>query len=80
MTGDTMKWLDQVPYLLLIIASLTLGLAPFTPMPHLVEKMTMLMAGELVKPVDIFDLVMHASPVVLLIVKIGRTLVSGRKG
>jgi hypothetical protein len=76
--GNTMKWLDQVPYLLLIIGSLTLGLAPFTPMPHLVEKMTMLLAGELVKPVDIFDLMMHASPVVLLIVKIGRTLVSSR--
>ena len=75
-----MKWLDQVPYLLLIIGSLTLGLAPFTPMPHLVEKMTMLLAGELVKPVDIFDLMMHASPVVLLIVKIGRTLVSSRNG
>jgi hypothetical protein len=78
MKGNTMKWLDQVPYLLLIIVSLTLGLAPFTPMPHLVEKMTMLLAGELVKPVDIFDLMMHASPVVLLIVKIGRTLVSSR--
>jgi hypothetical protein len=78
--GNTMKWLDQVPYLLLIIVSLTLGLAPFTPMPHLVEKMTMLLAGELVKPVDIFDLMMHASPVVLLILKIGRTLVSSRNG
>ncbi len=80
MTGNTMKWLDQVPYLLLIIVSLTLGLAPFTPMPHLVEKMTMLLAGELVKPVDIFDLMMHAGPVVLLIVKVGRTLVSNRNG
>jgi len=80
MTGNTMKWLDQVPYLLLIIGSLTLGLAPFTPMPHLVEKMTMLLAGELVKPVDIFDLMMHASPVVLLIMKMGRTLVSSRNG
>lgn len=80
MTGNTMKWLDQVPYLLLIIGSLTLGLAPFTPVPHLVEKMTMLLAGELVKPVDIFDLMMHASPVVLLIMKMGRTLVSSRNG
>jgi hypothetical protein len=75
-----MKLLDEVPYFLLIILSLTLGLAPFTPLPHLVEKMTMLLAGELVKPVDIFDLMMHASPVVLLIVKIGRTLVSSRNG
>ncbi len=73
-----MNWLDKIPYSLLIILSLTLGLAPFAPMPHLVEKMTMLLAGELVRPVDIFDLIMHASPLVLLIVKIGHTLVSTR--
>ena len=75
-----MKFLDEVPYVLIIILSLTMGLAPFTPLPHLVEKMTMLLAGELVKPVDIFDLMMHASPFVLLVVKIGRTLGSSRNG
>jgi hypothetical protein len=72
-----MNWLDKIPYSLLIFLSLTLGLAPFTPMPHLAEKMTMLLAGELVKQVDIL---MHASPVVLLIVKAGRTLGSNRRG
>lgn len=75
-----MKWLDQIPYLLLIILSLTLGLAPFTPLPHLVEKITMLFAGKLSKPIDIFDLLMHASPVVLLLVKVVRTLISSQKG
>jgi hypothetical protein len=75
-----MIWLDKIPYPLLIFLSLTLGLAPFTPMPHLTEKLTMLLAGELVKPVDILDLLMHASPVVLLIVKAGRTLGSNRRG
>ena len=75
-----MNWLDKIPYPLLIFLSLTLGLAPFTPMPHLAEKLTMLLAGELVKPVDIFDLLMHASPVVLLIVKAGRTIGSNRRG
>ncbi len=80
MTGHAMKFLDEVPYVLIIILSLTMGLAPFTPLPHLVEKMTMLLAGELVKPVDIFDLMMHASPFVLLVVKIGRTLGSSRNG
>jgi len=75
-----MNWLDKIPYPLLIILSLTLGLAPFTPMPHLAEKLTMLIAGELVKPVDIFDLLMHASPVVLLIVKTGRMLGSNLRG
>ena len=75
-----MNWLDKIPYPLLIILSLTLGLAPFTPMPHLVEKIQMLLAGELVRPLDIFDLVMHARPVVLLILKAGRALGRNRNG
>ena len=73
-----MNWLDKLPYSLLIILSLTLGLAPFTPVPHLAEKITMLLGSELVRPVDIFDLFLHASPVALLIFKIGRTLSSNR--
>lgn len=75
-----MKLLDRMPYSLLIILSLTLGLAPFTPLPHLFEKMAMLLAGELVKPLDIFDLLIHASPVVLLIVKVGYRAGSNRQG
>lgn len=71
-----MKWLGRIPFTLLIILSLTLGLAPFTPMPHLVEKMQMLAAGELVRPVDIFDLVMHSAPIVLLLMKITLNLSS----
>ena len=71
-----MKWLGRIPFSLLIILSLTLGLAPFTPMPHLVEKMQMLVAGELVRPVDIFDLVMHSAPIVLLFMKITLNLSS----
>ena len=75
-----MHWLDKIPYPLLIILSLTLGLAPFVPMPHLAEKIKMLLAGELVRPVDVFDLLMHASPFVLLIVKTGRMLGTKRRG
>ena len=75
-----MNWLNKIPYPLLIVLSLTLGLAPFTPMPHLVEKMTMLLAGDLIRPVDVFDLLMHASPIVLLIMKVGYMLGSNRSG
>ena len=71
-----MNWLHRIPFSLLIILSLTLGLAPFTPMPHLVEKMQMLAAGELVRPVDIFDLVMHSAPIVLLLMKVTLNLSS----
>lgn len=75
-----MNWLDKIPFSLLIILSLTLGLAPFTPMPHLFEKISMLLAGELVRPIDLFDLLMHASPVVLLVAKVGHMLRSNQSG
>ena len=55
--------LDQLPWSLVLLACLTLGLAPFVPEPHLWEKLKMLAAGTLVKPIDIFDLLMHAAPV-----------------
>lgn len=61
-----MKWLDKIPFVTLIIISLMLGLAPFVPEPHVVEKLKMLVDGNLVKPIDIFDLVMHGTPWVLL--------------
>jgi hypothetical protein len=75
-----MNWLNKIPYPLLIIMSLTLGLAPFVPMPHLFEKIRMLLNGELVRPLDILDLLMHASPVLLLIVKVGYMITSNRNG
>ena len=54
--------LDQLPWNLVIIACLTLGLAPFVPEPHIWEKLKMLASGTLSKPIDIFDLLMHATP------------------
>jgi hypothetical protein len=61
---------EKIPLLLLVVICLTLGLAPFTPEPHLLEKLRMLTAGELVRPIDISDLVMHGAPWVLLILKL----------
>jgi len=55
------------------MATVLLGLAPFVPEPHLVQKLRMLMAGDLVKPIDIFDLLMHGAPALLLGVKFFRT-------
>lgn len=57
-----LQWIDQLPWHLVVIACLTLGLAPFFPEPHIWEKLKMLASGTLVKPVDIFDLLMHATP------------------
>ena len=62
--------LKSIPVPILVILCLTLGLAPFLPEPHLLEKLRMLSSGDLSKPVDIFDLIMHALPFVLLIARL----------
>jgi hypothetical protein len=67
-----MKWLDKIPLTTLLIIAILLGLAPFTPEPHLWQKLKMLAAGELVKPIDIFDLFLHGTPAVLLVLKLLR--------
>jgi hypothetical protein len=67
-----MAILDQIPISLIVLACLTLGLAPFFPEPHIWEKLKMLVAGNLVKPVDVFDLLMHAAPFVVLGLKLLR--------
>jgi hypothetical protein len=67
-----MAWLDRIPYLILLPVALLLGLAPFVPEPHLWGKLKMLAAGTLARPIDIFDLVYHAAPVVLLALKLVR--------
>ena len=65
----------KLPWLVLILGSLTLGLAPFTPQPHLFEKIQMLINGELSQGIDVFDLVLHGMFPLLLIVKVAVTLI-----
>ena len=67
-----LKLLDQIPYPLLIVVALLMLLAPFRPMPHVVEKLIMLKKGALTRPIDIFDLVFHLIPTMLLAVKVVR--------
>ena len=68
------NWLAALPWPLVVVACLTLGLAPFSP-PHIVEKLRMLAGGTLVKPIDWFDLLLHGAPWLLLVVKAAITLV-----
>ena len=63
------QFLDKIPFSILIAGTLTLGLAPFFPEPHVWEKLKMLMAGSLSRPIDIFDLFMHGTIPALLIIK-----------
>lgn len=60
---------NKLSWELLILACLTIGLAPYMPQPHILEKLRMLMKGTLVRPIDWFDLVLHATPWALLILK-----------
>lgn len=59
--------LSKTPLSLLVIACLTLGLAPFFPVPHVWEKLMLLTQWRLNRPLDIFDLALHGTPWVLLI-------------
>ena len=65
-----MKWLDKIPYIVITPLAIFLALAPFSPEPHLWEKLKMLFAGTLVRPVDIFDLCLHGTPLLILVLKL----------
>jgi len=67
-----MKWLDETSYLFLGAIATVMALLPFQPEPHLVEKLKMLADGTLSKPLDIFDLLWHLLPSILLILKFMR--------
>ena len=66
-------FIDRLGWDLLIIVCLTLGLAPYRP-PHVWEKLVMLSRGSLRKPLDWFDLFLHGTPWVFLLLKIFRSL------
>lgn len=67
-----MKWLDNLPIGPLLVGAILMGLAPFRPQPHLWEKLNMLMAGTLSRPIDIFDLFLHSFLIILVILKLVR--------
>ena len=71
--NNFLAWVDNLDWVLIIVVCLTLGLAPFKP-PHIVEKLQMLAKGNLVKPVDWFDLFLHGIPWIVLLLKAGLTL------
>ncbi len=71
-------FLDSIDMPSALIFGLGLGLAPFVPEPHVVEKLRMLFDGTLSRPLDIFDLVMHGSGVVVLTAKLIREAVKRR--
>ncbi len=69
---DRLDWLDDIPLSFALIAGTLLALAPFTPEPHLWEKLKMLADGTLQRPIDILDLVLHGMPPVIIMLKLMR--------
>lgn len=69
-----LKLFDSLPLSALLVLAILMGLAPMEPEPHLVEKLRMLGQGVLTKPIDIFDLLMHASGILLLVAKLTRMI------
>lgn len=67
----SLQWVDRFSWPSLIIFAVLLGMAPFPmqPEPHLIEKLRMLVQGNLSKPIDIFDLFLHAAPLIVIAIK-----------
>ena len=65
--------LDKVPYTVIIPLAVWMLLAPFRPMPHVLEKLNMLLNGSLNRPIDIFDLFFHLVPTLILLLKVFRS-------
>ena len=73
-----MRWIDNIPLLILIALAAWMAVAPITPEPHLIEKLRMLSQGTLSKPLDIFDLLLHSTPIVVLALRLWRQFISKR--
>ena len=59
---------DQIPWIGLIVAAVVFGSIPLSS-PHLIEKVRMLLSGDLRRPLDWFDLVLHGFPLILMLAK-----------
>jgi hypothetical protein len=69
-----LNWLDRLPWIWLLLLAAWMAIAPVTPEPHLVEKLRLLAQGSLVRALDIFDLFVHAAPLLLVVLKLWRQL------
>jgi hypothetical protein len=69
-----MRLLDSISWVTVGLICATLGLAPFVPEPHIWEKLRLLVAGNLVRPIDIFDMVFHGAPWAVAALKAVREL------
>jgi len=66
-----MKFIDNFSFPTLIMMATLLAIVPYPmqEMPHSLEKIQMLFSGQLTKPLDIFDLIMHTGLIFVLFIK-----------
>jgi hypothetical protein len=62
--------IGRIPLLWMALIAGWLAVAPIVPEPHLVEKLRMLWQGQLTRAIDIFDLLFHAVPLLLLALRL----------
>ena len=74
-----MKWIDKLSIAPLLAIAVLMAVLPFNATPHLAEKLGILVDGTLSRPIDIFDLFMHGTPSLLLIIRLFRQFVLGKK-
>ena len=67
-----LRWFDKIPLAPLAVAAVLLGLSPSLSEPHLWQKLRLLSAGGLDQPIDVLDLVLHASLPLALVLKLIR--------
>lgn len=67
-----LSWLDCLPWTWLLLLAAWMAITPLTVESPLVEKLRLLVQGAQLRPLDIFDLAMHATPLVLVALKLRR--------
>ena len=67
--SSSKQWVMGLPYGLLFVMAGFMALAPFQPEPHLVQKFNWLISGVPFKAIDVFDVVWHLLPMILIGVK-----------
>lgn len=63
-----------------VFGSLTLGLAPYVPHAHIYKQLRSLARGTLTQPLDVFDLLLHGAPWLVLLVAVARIAWTARRG
>ncbi len=66
------RWLDYLPVMPLAVAAIVLALAPPLAEPHLWRDIKLLVAGQLLRTVDILDFWLHATLLLVLALKLVR--------